>query len=335
MAESIHYRGRLEAYCLAQQEFTLELVDATLRAYPPALPEPPPRRLALQLLDHVLHEEPAPSKPSLQAFHHRRIAAAADDIEATLVRSGGTVWKLYDHGFVVRTPDVTLGFDLTRGHSAGVPAFAVADEVLDRIADACDVLFISHLHEDHADPHVAARFLVQNKPVVAPPQVLEEEPFHERITHLPREPHVLHELSVHGGEVLLRVAANPGHQGIKTENNHHVVVAPCGFTVVHTGDQGYTDELDWLDSAHEHYRVDLLLPNSWVPDLLGVVAAYAPRLIIPGHENELGHDISHREPYWLSYVRMTTNAEKLLVMTWGERFDVPEAPKRGEGRSTA
>ena len=332
MTLSIHYRGRSEAYCVAQEEFTLELVDETLRANPAALPEPPARRLALQLLDHVLHEEPAPSKPALQAFHHRRIAAAAADIEAARVSSGAAVWKLYDHGFVVRTKDVTLGFDLTRGYSAGVPAFAVADSVLDRIVDACDVLFISHLHEDHADPHVAARFLAQNKSVVAPPQVLTEEPFHSRITHLPREPHLLHELPVRGGEALLRVAANPGHQGAGTENNHHVVVAPCGFTVAHTGDQGNVDEQHWLDRAHEHYRVDLLLPNSWVPDLLGVVAAYDPRFIIPGH------DISHREPYWLSYVRMTTGAEKLLVMTWGERFDVPEetavSPDVGGGRST-
>ena len=330
MTKSVHYRGNLEAYLLAQEQATLELIDTTLRAHPPALPEPPARRLALQLLDHVLHEEPAPSKPALQDFHHRRTAAAAADIEATSVSSGATVWKFYDHGFVVRTPEVTLAFDMTRGHLVGdrrwayVPGFAVADDVLDRIVDACDVLFISHLHEDHADAYVSDRFLEQNKPVVAPPQVLTEESFHQRITHLPRQPHLLHDLPMRDGEVLLRVAANPGHQGKGTENNHHVVVAPGGFTVVHTGDQGLCDDLEWLDDAHTHYGVDLLLPNCWVPELLRVVAAYAPRFIIPGHENELSHDISHREPYWICYERMTTNLEKLLVMTWGERYDMPE-----------
>ncbi len=313
----------------SHREFTLELIDATLQTHPPALPEPPERRLALLLLDHLLHEEPAPGRPVIQAFHHRRTADAAADIAATVVSSGAAVWKFYDHAFVVRTPEVTLGFDLTRGHLVGDRR---SDDVLDRISDACDVLFISHFHDDHADAHVAARFLDQNKPVVAPPQVLSEQPFHERITHLPREPHLLHELPVRGGEVLLRVAANPGHQGANTENNHHVVIAPGGFTAVHTGDQGDCDDLDWLDSAHDHYQVDLLLPHCWVPDLQRLVAAYAPRFIVPGHErgeyesvyarlNELSHDVTHREPYWLSYKRLTTHLDKMLVMTWGERFD--------------
>ena len=320
--KSVHYRGNPEAYLAAQEEFTLELVDAALRANPPAFPEPPIRRLAMQLLDHVLHDEAAASKPALQSFHHRRIADVADDIDAGNVEHGATVWKLYDHGYVLRTPEVTLGFDLTRGYSANVPAFAVDDSVLDKIASVCDVLFISHLHEDHADPHVVAQFLDQDKPVVAPLQVMTEEPFHEQITHLPREAHVMHEVHVSAGDQLLKVAANPGHQGEKTEVNHHVVVTPSDFTVVHTGDQGHCDDLDWLESAVDHYDVDLLLPNSWVPDLLRLVAAYNPRLIIPGHENELGHDISYREPYWLSYVRMPSEMEKTLVMTWGERFDV-------------
>ena len=54
--KSVHYRGNPEAYLAAQEEFTLELVDAALRANPPAFPEPPIRRLAMQLLDHVLHD---------------------------------------------------------------------------------------------------------------------------------------------------------------------------------------------------------------------------------------------------------------------------------------
>jgi L-ascorbate metabolism protein UlaG (beta-lactamase superfamily) len=320
--ELIQYWGRPDEYLAAQAERTLKLLQQALREQPPSLPEPTARRLSLQLLDHVLHHEEAPRWPAVQAFHHRRIAAAADDIQTANVDSGAAVWKLYDHGFVVRTPAVTIGFDLARGYSSGVPAFAAPDAVLDTIVDSCDVLFISHDHDDHADPYVVTRFLHQDKPVVAPPQVLAAEPFHGRITHLPRQAHVVHRLPVQAGQAVLQVVANPGHQGTDLENNNHVVRTPDGFTAAHTGDQSLDEDFGWIDQVHHHVDVDLLMPNAWAPGGERLVAGFAPRLVIPGHENELGHGIDHREAYWLTYERLEACADRLLVMTWGERYDV-------------
>ena len=59
--------------------------------------------------------------------------------------------------------------------------------------------------------------------------------------------------------------------------------------------------------------------------------AVCPELVITGHENEMGHAIDHREPYWLTYQRKVGSDRfggsrligydvPLLVMTWGEAY---------------
>lgn len=46
---------------------------------------------------------------------------------------------------------------------------------------------------------------------------------------------------------------------------------------------------------------------------------YNPGLIIPSHENELGHTIDHREAYALNYSRWNVPYDK-IIMTWGELY---------------
>lgn len=51
-----------------------------------------------------------------------------------------------------------------------------------------------------------------------------------------------------------------------------------------------------------------------------------PKLIIPGHENELGHTFDDRVPYWgdekylnLEYSELKQNFP-VLLMAWGESY---------------
>ena len=43
-------------------------------------------------------------------------------------------------------------------------------------------------------------------------------------------------------------------------------------------------------------------------------------LLRTGHENELGHTVDHREPFWLTYDRIEGAEAPFLLMTWGESF---------------
>jgi hypothetical protein len=114
----------------------LNAVGDTLQRVPPALPEPPERKLALLLIDGVMHEEAAATRAAVQTFHRDRITAAAAEIGSTVVSTGARIWKLYDHGFVIKTASVTFAFDLVRGVHVAGGALAVDDAVMESLADA-------------------------------------------------------------------------------------------------------------------------------------------------------------------------------------------------------
>ena len=140
-----NYWGDTNRFLDQQAIVLLGAVQEVLAQSPPTLPEPAARRPALLLLDAALHEADAPKRAPVQEFFHRRMAQAALEIEQTRVESGAVLWKLYDHAFVVRTRAVTLAFDLTRAHSAGVAAFALPDALADqsKILNSCKSTIIS------------------------------------------------------------------------------------------------------------------------------------------------------------------------------------------------
>ena len=344
-----------DAYLNRQASALLVKVGETLQRLPPQLPEPPERRLALLLLDGVLHDAYAPNRPPVQDFYHGRIRHAVNDMENTRVDQGAVIWKLYNHGFVVRTPSVTLAFDLYRGPSAfraddaqgrrsevPSPVFPISDDLARRLVRQCDVLFISHRHEDHADELIARAFLAQGKPVVAPPDVFEGTPLHDQITHLEREAHTLQRLAIQNGKRQLRVVVYPGqqYQGHGVPNNVVLVFTPEGMSFAHNGDQindpypQYQQDYAWIDKVREHYRVDVLMTNCWLEDIYRFTRGFNPRLVIPGHENELGHPVFDRVPYWgdsahlqLTYPQLLASDYPVLAMTWGESYHYqPGAP---------
>lgn len=325
--------NRAENECLGlQAQALLGLAEETLERHPPGLPEPPERALTLHLLDAVLHDAYAPQRAPVREFFHNRIRVAADQIASTAVGEGARLWKLYNHGFVVRTASVTIAFDLTRARLWRSEGFELPDSLATAIADQCDALFISHRHGDHADEWVAQAFLDQDKPVVAPPEVWRDRPIHARLTHLDRIPHRLQGLAVQDGGLELQVVVFPGHQGPDIENNVSLVFLPEGISVAHFGDQwDGGNDFDWIDQVGARHRVDVMLPNCWTSDIARTVKGFDPELVITGHENEMGHSIDHREPYWLTYQRRIGSDRfggsrligydnPLLVMTWGESY---------------
>lgn len=339
---------RDDAYLNRQAEALLARVNDTLDRVPPQLPEPRERRLALLVLDGVLHDVYAPNRPPVQAFYHARVERALGQMEAELVTDGAVIWKLYNHGFVVRTPTVTLAFDLHRGAPGfrvddpekgrtvvPCPGFPLPDEPARRLVNQCDVLFISHRHDDHADEWIAKEFLAQGKPVVAPDDVLEKSPIHGQITHMKREAHTVQELPVRDGSVPLKVVVYPGqqYQGSGVPNNVVLVVTPEGTSFAHNGDQindpypEYQEDYKWIDKVRDYHKVDVLMTNCWLNDIYRFTCGFDPNLVLPGHENEVGHAIFDRVPYWgdaeylqLTYPQLLESNYPVCVMTWGESY---------------
>jgi len=335
-----------DAFIARQSEAFLAEVSKTLDAVPPAVPEPRERTLALRLLDAVLHDTHAPNRPPVQAFYHARMHGAIEQIEAARVTEGLQIWKLYNHGFVVRTPSITVGFDVFRGPSRfrwdgpeGRKAvdslgFPFPDAIADRLAAQCDAMFISHEHGDHADPYVAETFLKLGKPVVAPESVFQGTPLHDRVTHLKREADTVQTLPIQNGKVQLQVVIYPGHQYQDggPENNVTLVISPEGRSFAHNGDQindpypQYQEDFKWIDTVHEGHRVDVLMTSCWTNDLSRIVRGFAPQLVVLGHENELGHQMNDRVPFWGDEAFLQLNLSEVktqyptLTMTWGETY---------------
>lgn len=337
-----------DAFLNRQAATLLADVSETLTKVKPVAPEPRERYLALRLLDAVLHDVYAPNRPPVQEFFHQRIEQAATEIETERVDEGAVIWKLYNHGFVVRTKSVTLAFDIHPGpggfritDSAGkramapCPGFPVPDAVMLRIAKACDVLFISHSHADHASMPVAQAFIDQDKPVIAPENVFAGSSIHEKITHLKREAHTLQALPIQGGKTELRVVVYPGqqYQDGGVPNNVALVFTPEGLSFVHNGDQindpypQYQQDYAWIDKVHEHHQVDVYMTNCWGNDLFRDVRGFDPKVVLPGHENEMSHPVWDRVPYWgdseflhLTYPELKASRYPVVVMTWGESY---------------
>ena len=310
-----------------QAQVSLASASDLLAKYPPGIGASVERRGALTMLDQLLHDEAAARRPAVQEFLRARFRQALGQRRTTRVAHGATVWKLYDHTFVLRTSTVTLAFDLTRAGSAGVESFRVPEEIIREMVEQCDVLFVSHLHKDHADEEVARLFLAQGKPVIAPVGVWADREIHNQVTHLHREPEIIQVLALQKGLPGLKVTVFPGHQRV-VENNVVLITTAEGLRICHTGDQNEPKDHGWLDQIGASQATDILLVNCWSPDLGRLIRGSKARLVIPGHENELGHVVLHREPYWLTADRLSHfGPVNSVIMTWGEKFHYERAPQ--------
>ncbi|MDQ6677325.1 MAG: MBL fold metallo-hydrolase [Acidobacteriota bacterium] len=305
-------------------ERSLEWVEYVLENFPPSIDENPVRRAALIRLDDVLHIKTAPEKPLVQKYYRMRLSRALDEIEQTTVSNGMRVWKLYNHGFLIRTPSVSFTYDIVPG-VARIPGFNAGNDLLARIAAQSDATFISHLHGDHANQQVARQFLALGKPVIAPDGLWAENlELAHALTYPKRATNAVQKIPVKHGRQTLTITAYPGHQGESILNNINCVTTPEGLTVIQTGDQSLTDvpgsDFDWIAQIGRDHHVNLLLPNCWANSLHRIVRGVNPDLIITGHENEMGHTVDHREDYTQTYERMYGLRYPFIVMTWGEGY---------------
>lgn len=318
-------------YMDRQQEALLREVGEVTDANLPGYPAPRIRQTALYLFDAVMHDKYVAYRKPVQEFFHKRIERAITDIENTQVDEGAKIWKLYNMGFVVKTKSVTIAFDIVRAVSSDSKDFELSTDKIKRIAKQCDVLFVSHKHDDHQDKSVAQIFLDAGKPVVAPDQFWKNDPIFSKITHLKREANKLQKLKIKNGKTKLKVVIYPGHQMAGTDVNVPLVLTPEGINIAHLGDQinegDFMIDYDWIDNVAKNFHVDIMIPTNWTNELIRIAKGFNPELTIIGHEDELGHPVHDRDPFWgdtehsePSLVEFLNSGFPYLFMIWGESY---------------
>ena len=315
------YWGDIDGYINRQDNETLKLVEDAIKNNPPSLEMGLTRKMALLMIDNVLHEEKAATRPAVQEFLVNRIKSAIAEIKTTKVTKGAMIWKLYNHSYVVKTKSVTIGFDIQRGFRTSEGP-VLDKELMQQVIDQVDVLFISHYHGDHTDEWIAETLLAQNKPVVSPPDLWADKSFYGKILHPDRKANEVQKINLPVRGINLNLVVNPGHQGETILNNVYLITTPEGLTFAQTGDQSNEKDFEWIDKVGDTFKVDVVMANSWAvyPDMR-LYRGFRPKLIIPGHENKIGHTIDHREAYWLNPVRLGDGKTFPRVqLVWGEKY---------------
>ena len=307
--------GKQEVYLENQATKTFQLVDSILNENRPTDGEPAViRKAALYLLDGIFHDTRLDGSPAIASFMETRLQRVLADLKKPLA-DDMKIYKVYNDGCSVNTRNVTVAFDLYRGGEMKNGSRLIADETMQALVGECDLMFLTHNHPDHIDPGVIELFVKAGKTVVAPENV---QPDNKQITHLRATKPINRTFTAKGGKI--QVTIFPGHQD-ELDNNIYVVTSPEGFTFAHTGDQYNVGDLQWLRNIHaEIPSLDLLLINCWANSLRETINGFNPRLVLTGHENELGHTIDHRESYWTSYIKLETIERPNSLLTWGEWF---------------
>jgi len=282
------------------------------------------RRNALALVDTVTHY-PAPQDDCIKDLFLSRYTKVIESVEKTHVETGIVIWNVYNLSYIVKTKDITVAFDLIRlpGCLRKKGSEVFHKNLTKKLIDLCDVLFVSHIHVDHADPFVAEEFLKQGKPVIAPLTVFSNEIFYSKITHLTRDGKKRKlKIPKLNEELLLRIY--PGHQAISADtavdNNFTIITFANDITIAHSGDQAWLDDFKWLDLIYKDSNIDVLMINTWTIDPNRVIKGLKPKFVLPGHINEMTHELISRKPFWESYQVWKNGGDKVIHLFWGEPY---------------
>lgn len=308
-----YFWGKQDVYLTNQTNRTLTLVDELLETYKPTKEKPElARKSALMLLDGVLHDTRLDGNPELTSFIDRRLNRVIADLDRP-VKKGVRIYKLYNDGFIVKTKDATVAYDMYRGGKMADGSTLIPEATIQKMVDKCDALFLSHNHPDHVDPATVKMFTDQGKPVYAPDEILPKDP---KVTHLRSNDIISKDIALNGKKFRLTIL--PGHQD-QMQNNIHIITTPDGYTFAQTGDQYNKEDLAWISDVYKCIpAIDLLMLNCWANSLQQTIDGFNPKVVVFGHENELGHTIDHRESYWKSYDKLDAIRQPGCLMTWGE-----------------
>jgi L-ascorbate metabolism protein UlaG (beta-lactamase superfamily) len=243
-----------------------------------------------------------PFNPDIEPFYTFMMRKALLEIENEIVTDGATIWLLYNHGFVVKTPSVIFGCDLFDFYFT---------EIFPELANILDAYFISHEHGDHQSVQLISAMTTLGKPVVGPKEF--------SLVSTKMNP---------GSTAIIAGMTVTAHDGLHGDMplRQFEIITPEGLKFLHTGDNQTSETLPPVTD------IDVLLLNAWinesgtVPSREGVrraVNKINPEVTLPGHIMELGHLWASVPPTPYREAIAADNgtlASEYYILGWGERY---------------
>jgi hypothetical protein len=261
------------------------------------------RKNSFGSFDDLILKNFPPLHPDTKAFYTSMLTKAIMEIQHENVTDGATIWQLYNHGFVIKTPSKCFGFDLHDYFD--IPAFI-------DLAELIDVYFISHQHTDHYEDRLINAVKALNKPVVG--------------TEYMTRPTI--NMNAGDSTVIsdLIVIAHDGEHSIAVRQ--YEVRTSEGLRFLHTGDNETYYTLPLVDN------VDILLVKasisavsdgepSRIEGIRESIKKIKPKVTLPGHILELGHLGGVFKPMTYRDVFKADNGKlvsEYYVLGWGERY---------------
>jgi L-ascorbate metabolism protein UlaG (beta-lactamase superfamily) len=277
--------------------------------HPPEVDPPHIRIQALAALDDPLHLGEAPMMDVVADYFQKRIQGGLAHLQsAAHPGKGARIWKFYNFAFVVKTPKHALAFDISHGYRK----VTMTKTQLRSIAEEIDMAFISHDHPDHADVAFAREMAALGKKVVVPHTLWPDSEWEQSLVRVTG----MYRGNVNG----ISFIAFPGSQGATLPNPVYLVTVD-GVSLMHMGDQSRSSDYDnWMRGIGKAHDVDILFVNCRDRGMHRKIAAIDPKLIIPGHENELRHIVDGRQGVTRTLGNLEGSTIPVVLMTWGEYF---------------
>jgi hypothetical protein len=262
------------------------------------------RKNSICSIDELVSGYYAQQHDEIYKFYRLMTEKAMIEIRNEKVEEGATVWQIYNHGFIVKTPTVLLGFDLYDYYGSSAN--------LKNLADILNVMFISHNHSDHLCPELEQAMVNRNKPVI--------RNVNPAMTHVSTTINLGDSIN----ELNLIVTQHTGLHSIATQMFE--VVTPEGIRIFHTGDNQTSETLPVIPD------VDILLLNAWVNESgstssiegsRNAINKIKPKVTLPGHILELGHVLSGSYTVFYSDAFVVNDIDlgcDYYVLAWGERY---------------
>lgn len=273
---------------------------------------------------------------------------ALSEIATCKVGKGMVVWQLYNMGYIVKTPTITIGFDVVRGLRRHNWEWEIPGEILSKLARCMDVLFVTHyidryhthpsstwLHADHCDEEIVKLMQRDGKPVFIPTGHETYFNYSEKFIYAGHHQSFdllgMHITSYGGSHVY---QDNP----FETPLMVYEVINKEGKKIFFTGDLDYTsgsavpykDNIDilFLRCGGISPLYDDRNPYDLGDDedafYLGL-QEFKTKIAIAGHLAEMSHPPGGgRESYLMAFDIFSQLAGKInikyLIMFWGEKF---------------